>query len=207
MLFSNITRRARNVPNYLRAKVKGKPFHWTMTQKQLENKSKRFETMYLKQRNKTRKSQNRRNYICNSLEKMGATNLPKYKNTYKEFCLTNENINVNEVNLEKLAKELRIGNTNFFTGNLNLPIVSPPPPPVKSEEELVTEKALQNINLSKATPLFESRANRIARLLAKSQQKENANLSLKELQNVSNWYSQRARKSKKGGKGRKTRKH
>lgn len=201
MLLSNITRRVREVPNYLKARVKGKPFHWTMTQKQLETKTKRFENMYLKERNKTRKSHSRRNTICNSLESLGVTNSNKYKNTYKKYCLTNENVNVNQVNLEKLAKNLRVGNTNFVSPTVNLPLKPRPVPPVKSEEELLIEQADKNLNLRQATPYTESRANRIARLLQKGTQ-ETSPLTLKELTNVTNWYSQRPRKTKKGGKTR-----
>jgi hypothetical protein len=207
MLLSNITRRVREVPNYLKAKVKGKPFHWTMTQKQLENKTKRFENMYLKERNKTRKSHSRRNTICNSLESLGVTNSNKYKNTYKKYCLTNENVNVNQVNLDRLAKNLRVGNANFVSPITNLPLI-PKPLPVKSktEEELLIEQAEKNLNVRQAMPYTESRANRIARLLQKGTQ-ERSPLTLNELTNVTNWYSQRPKKTKKGGKSKKQRKH
>jgi hypothetical protein len=207
MLLGNLTRRIKEVPNYLKAKVKGKPFHWTMTQKQLEKKTKRFENMYLKERNKTKKSHSRKNTICEGIEKLGVTNSNKYRNTYKKYCLTNENVNVNEVNLEKLAKNLPIGNTNFFSPTVNLPLKPrplPPQKPVKSEEELLIEQAEQNLNLRQATPYTESRANRIARLLQKGKQ-ENSPLTLSELTNVTNWYSQRPKKSKRGGKTQKKR--
>ena len=44
VLLENIKHRIKNIPGYLRAKVKGKPFHWTMTRKQMENKKRSFES-------------------------------------------------------------------------------------------------------------------------------------------------------------------
>jgi len=174
MLLNNITRRVRNVPNYLRAKVKGKPFHWTMTQKELEMKKKRFESNYIKARNKTRKNQSRRNFICKEVERLGATNAPKYRNIYKKYCLTKENVNVSEVNLDALVKQLRVGNKNNIPNNLNLPLLLPPQ---KTEEELVAEKAEKEINVSKAVP-YRSRANRVAEMLKKNEPLSNEDIQI-----------------------------
>ncbi len=196
MLLENLKHRLGNLPGYVKAKVKGKPFHWTMTRKQMENKKRSFESMYTK-RQQNKQSQSRRNFICDSLEKEGTTNLPKYKNIYKKYCLTNENVNVNQVNLNKLATNLRPGNTNSFSSNTNLPLIERPVTPVKSEEELLREEAEERLNLRKAVPYVESRANRISRLL--QQGKQGTPLTLNQLQNVANWY--RPRRTR-GGKTR-----
>ena len=67
-------------------------------------------------------------------------NLPKY-------CLTNENVNVNEVNVEALAKNLRSGNVNI-SQNLNLPLKPRPAPSPSPQPNTVEEKI--NINLDEA---------------------------------------------------------
>jgi len=197
VLVENLKHRLRNLPGYVKAKVKGKPFHWTMTRKQMENKKRSFENMYTK-RQKNKQSQSRRNFICESLEKEGATNLPQYKNIYKKYCLTNENVNVSQVNLNKLATNLRPGNTNSFSSNTNLPLVERPVTPVKSEEELLEEKAEKSINLTKANQYKMSRANRVAQLL--QQGKQGTPLTLNQLRNIANWY--KGKRGKRGGKAR-----
>lgn len=113
----NIKHRLKNVPGYLKAKVKGKPFHWTMTRKQAENRKKSFQSTY--NRSKKQRSENRRNSICAQLEALKATNMPKYKNIYKEFCITAENANVGEVNLNALEESLE-------NESLNLPLKENP---------------------------------------------------------------------------------
>jgi HPt (histidine-containing phosphotransfer) domain-containing protein len=113
----NIKHRLKNVPGYIKAKVKGKPFHWTMTRKQAENRTKSFQTIH--NRSRKQRSENRRDSICAQLEALGATNMPKYKNTYKEFCLTAENANVGEVNLNILDQTLE-------SESLNLPLKENP---------------------------------------------------------------------------------
>lgn len=110
----NIKHRIKNLPGYVKAKVQKKPFHWTMTRKETENRKRGFQTQY----NKSRKqqSENRRDKICEELERLGATDLPKYRNTYKQYCISAENANVGEVNVNAL---------NLESENLNLPIKDP----------------------------------------------------------------------------------
>jgi chorismate mutase len=118
----NIKYRIKNIPGFLKAKVKGKPFHWTMTRKQMENKASSFQKKYNKrQTNKASKqtSENRRDRICRELERLEATNMPKYKNVYKNYCLSAANANVGDVNLNALEE-------NLESENLNLPLLENP---------------------------------------------------------------------------------
>jgi len=113
----NIKYRLKNVPGYIKAKVKGKPFHWTMTRKQAENRTKSFQSRG--NRSKKQRSENQRDRICEQLEQLGATTMPKYKNTYKAFCLSAENANGGEVNMNKFEE-------NLESKSLNLPMKENP---------------------------------------------------------------------------------
>lgn len=198
VLLENLKHRLGNVPGYIQSKVKGKPFHWTMTRKQMENKKRSFERLSTKGQ-KNRQSQSRRNFICESLERDGTTNLPQYKNIYRKYCLTNENVNVNQVNLNALDRILRSG--NVASSDTTLPLIERPVIPIKTNEDLLREEAEQSINLTKAAQYTESRANRVVRLLHQGQQ--GTPLTLNQLKNVTNWYSYRPpRTGKRGGSAR-----
>ena len=141
MLLQNFTRKVKNLPRYTLSKIQRKPFHWTMTQKQLENKSRAFNNRITKRRKEKKISQERRNLICAELERIQATNSPKYKKNYQDFCLNEENVNVNEVNLNALERNLKIGNQNSYNLN-NLPLKPKPVEPLPEP----------NLNLNEALP-------------------------------------------------------
>jgi hypothetical protein len=114
--FENLKHRVQNIPGYLKAKVKGKPFHWTMTRKQMENKQRLFENQILfrEQASKRRKILGD---MCDRLEAKPILTVND-KLYLKEYCLSPENLNVGEVNLE--AIEIPVGNTNDSSSNLPL---------------------------------------------------------------------------------------
>jgi uncharacterized protein YoxC len=113
----NIKHRITNIPRYLRytmKKNKPAPFHWTATQKNIEQKRKSFENQIRFREGESEKKV-RIDKLCERLAakpKLSAND----KIFYKEYCLSEENVNVGEVNINAL---------NLESENLNLPLKDP----------------------------------------------------------------------------------
>jgi len=113
----NIKHRISNVPRYLRYTMKKKknaPFHWTATQKNLQQKRKLFNNQisFKEGNSEKREAIDRLCVKLNAKPRLTAND----KIFQKEYCLSEENANVGEVNVEAL---------NLESENLNLPLKDP----------------------------------------------------------------------------------
>jgi len=125
-LFQNYSNRfkrtLKNVPQYLKSKVRGKPFHWTMSKKEEKQLVNRAKKLYSKHTNKKASYYNKLQKWCDDLEERNLENTNIYRNQYKNYCLSKENVrNLSEVNVNALVRNLKPGNENT-NGSLNLPV-------------------------------------------------------------------------------------
>jgi hypothetical protein len=117
VVLENIKHRIANIPRYLRYTMKKKknaPFHWTATQKNLQEKRKLFENQLAFKQGESEKKV-AIDALCLKLDakqKLSAND----KILYKEYCLSEENANVGVVNINAL---------NLESENLNLPLNDP----------------------------------------------------------------------------------
>jgi hypothetical protein len=121
--YSNRFKRTlKNIPQYLKSKVKGKPFHWTMSKKQEQEKANRYQKMFSKHSNRKASYYNKLQQWCDDLEEKNLDNSNIYRNQYKKYCLSKENVkNLSEVNINALISSLKPGNQNR-NGSVNLPL-------------------------------------------------------------------------------------
>jgi hypothetical protein len=144
----NLQHRLGNLPGYVKAKVKGKPFHWTMTRKQMENKKRSFENHIGHQENQSAK-RDRTDKLCELYDRkkeLGPLTVDDMI-YYKEYCLSEANRNVGEVNVNAL--QIPVGNTNTNTSNGTLPMkVSP-----KEDAGTLLAEAAQSLEILSQTLL------------------------------------------------------
>jgi hypothetical protein len=125
-LFRNYSNRfkrtLKNVPQYLKSKVKGQPFHWTMSKKQEQEKANRFQKLYTKHSNKKASYYDKLQRWCDDLEERNLDNSNLFRNQYKTYCLSKQNVqNLSEVNINALIRNLKPGNQNL-NRSVNLPL-------------------------------------------------------------------------------------
>ncbi len=125
-LFRNYSNRfkrtLKNVPQYLKSKAQGKAFHWTMSKKQEQERVNRAKKLYTKHTNKKASYYNKLQKWCDDLEERNLNNSNLYRNQYKKYCLSKENIkDIAEVNINALVRNLKPGNENT-NESLNLPV-------------------------------------------------------------------------------------
>ena len=109
-------RTLKNLPNYVKAKVKGKPFHWTMTNNNVKKKQKAFQNQLMIKQGLSNKKE-AIDKLCERLEDKKTLSVDD-EFYFKEYCLSKENTNVGKVKIENLK---------LNTENLNLPLVEVDP--------------------------------------------------------------------------------
>jgi hypothetical protein len=183
--FNRFGKTLKNLPGYASAKVKGKPFHWTMSNLEAKGRSYNFQ-----------KAAEINSYLQNQRNKR-----PELS---PHAELVPENVeNLEEVNIQKVLEQVKQYPGNLRFQNNNFPVV---PRPKKEIFEPI------GLNLTQATPYSpnQQREN-IRRNLRKGKTVRKSNLELllnegrqEDFQLVANYLKKLA---KKGGKTRKTRKH
>ncbi len=109
-------RTLKNLPNYVKAKVKGKPFHWTMTNRNVKKKQNAFKNQLMIKQGLSNKKE-ALDKLCERLEDKKTLSVDD-EFYFKEYCLSKENTNVGKVKIENIIHN---------TENLNLPLVEEDP--------------------------------------------------------------------------------
>jgi hypothetical protein len=189
--FNRFGKTMKNLPGYASAKIKGKPFHWTMSNLEAKGRSYNFQ-----------KAAEIRSYLQN--QKVRRPEMSSHAE------LVPENVeNLEEVNVQKVLEQVKQYPGNVRFQNNNLPLV---PRPKKETFEPI------GLNLTQAAPysLNQQREN-IRRNIrnGRSVRKSNLELLLNEgrqndFQLVANYLKKLAKKggkTRKARKAKKTRKH
>ena len=109
-------RTLKNLPNYVKAKVKGKPFHWTMTNRNVKKKQNAFKNQLMIKKGLSDKKE-AIDKLCEKLEDKKTLSVDD-QIYFKEYCISKENANVGKVKIENL---------NINTENLNFPLIEEDP--------------------------------------------------------------------------------
>jgi hypothetical protein len=93
-----------------------------MSKKQEQEKANRFQKLYTKHSNKKASYYDKLQRWCDDLEERNLDNSNLYRNQYKTYCLSKQNVqNLSEVNINALIRNLKPGNQNL-NRSVNLPL-------------------------------------------------------------------------------------